>query len=108
MSCAICERCGGTVYWSWEEAFDKFGFNDGDGNVMTEVVADVLRDAGYKVRVMGWGLHNEVIESISKDGVEYIRENEISLGYDDPRGYLPDRIVKLLDEALPQNGEVRS
>ena len=37
------------IIWSWEEAFDKFGFEDGDGLVMTDVVAAVLQDAGYSV-----------------------------------------------------------
>lgn len=26
-----CDNCGGCYYWNWEEVFDKFGFNDGDG-----------------------------------------------------------------------------
>lgn len=30
-----CDSCGGDLYWRWEEAFDKFGFNDGDGQVKT-------------------------------------------------------------------------
>ena len=44
-----CPQCGGAYPWSWEDAFEKFGFGDGEGVVMTEVVADVLRTAGYTV-----------------------------------------------------------
>lgn len=38
-----------TITWSWTEAFDKFGFDDGDGLVMTWHVADVLNAAGFQV-----------------------------------------------------------
>ena len=34
------------TYWTWEEAFDKFGFNDGDGLVMTYEVADFIGELG--------------------------------------------------------------
>ena len=56
---STCDRCGGVnLYWRWEEAFDKFGFGDGDGQVMTHVVEHVLRAAGYVVSSEPWGLHN--------------------------------------------------
>ena len=41
----------------------------------------------------------------SKKGKELI-PGEIDYGYDDPRDYLPKRITKLLDEALPSELEV--
>ncbi len=28
-----CQNCGGSLHWHWEEAFAKFGFGDGDGQV---------------------------------------------------------------------------
>jgi hypothetical protein len=90
-----CHTCGHDYTWTWEEAFDKFGFGDGDSQVMTEDVADVLRSAGYRVDVEPWGLHNVVVRSIR-------------FGYDDPRGYLPDAIIRLLDAKLPTNGEAVS
>jgi hypothetical protein len=34
----ICERSGRTLYWDWSEAFAKFGFGDGDGQVETPQV----------------------------------------------------------------------
>lgn len=91
-----CESCGACHEWTWEEAFDKFGFGDGDGLVMTGSVAGVLTDAGYVVKSQKWGLHNVVITSIKLDGVEQIPEGA-TIGYDDPRSYLPAAIVALLD-----------
>lgn len=98
-----------TITWTWEEAFDKFGFEDGDGIVMTHVVEAVLTDVGYKVTAEPWGMHNVVITSIiALDGTEQIPDT-IILGYDDPRQYLPDFIVKVLDaDPRTGKGEVRS
>jgi hypothetical protein len=107
MSFSTCPTCFNTVDWSWEEAFDKFGFGDGDGLVMTEHVADVLRGHGYAVTVEAWGLHNVTIASIkTKNDREVIPFDTIRFGYDDARGYLPKRIIKLLDAAFPDGEEV--
>ncbi len=97
-----CENCGGHYDWLWEEAFDKFGFNDGDGQIETWQVENVLVQAGYEVEVEGWGLHNTVITSIKKDGVEKIPydNSDYAFGYDDPRQYFPADIITLLDKAL--------
>lgn len=95
-----CQTCFHDYDWTWEEAFDKFGFNDGDGQVMTGTVVDVLEDAGYEVITFG-GIHNEFITSITKDGVEQIPEST-DLGYEDPRYYLPKEIIDLLDTKLPE------
>lgn len=98
-----CDTCDGELHWLWEEAFDKFGFNDGDGQVETWQVESVLARAGYEVKVEGWGLHNTVITSIKKDGIEYIPHDDtnFTFGYDSPREYLPEEIINLLDEMLP-------
>lgn len=56
MPVTTCETCGGDYHWQWEEAFDKFGFNDGDGQVETWQVADVLSKAGYECDVQGSGV----------------------------------------------------
>jgi hypothetical protein len=48
---ANCPTCNTDHDWSWDEAFNKFGFGDGDGLVMTNQVADALRAAGYTVTV---------------------------------------------------------
>jgi len=89
-----------TIQGRWEEAFDKFGFDDGDGLVETDRIADVLRLAGYDVHVERWGIHNTVIASICKDGQElipYDRSN-YQFGYDEPRDFLPAELVQFLDD----------
>jgi len=102
-----CDYCGGHDYcWSWEEAFAKFGFNDGDGQIETLQVEAALSEAGYTVVVNGWGCHNTVIISIKRNGEELIPHDDPSVvfGYDDPRCYLPNEIVTPLDEKLPAEG----
>lgn len=105
MSITTCTTCGHTQTWNWEEAFDKFGFGDGDDIVMTEHVAEALRKVGYIVNVEAWGCHNVVITSIERRGKSLIPDNA-NLGYADPRDYLPARIVKFLDRAFTDNTEV--
>ena len=90
-----------TIQWSWTEAFDKFGFEDGNGQAQTYAVANVLEDAGYHVEYETWGMHNDVIVSIKHDNVEQIPLDSIRLGYDCPRDYLPATIIKQLDDELP-------
>jgi hypothetical protein len=94
-----CKICGGVYHWRWEEAFDKFGFDDGDGQVMTADVAQVLRAAGYEVMSAPWGTHNVTIYSIKHNGLEQIPEGA-KAGYDNPRKYLTPSIVRLLDRKL--------
>lgn len=101
-----CDTCGHSYHWRWEEAFDKFGFGDGDGQRETCTVVAVLEKAGYIVETSELGLHNEIIDSIKKDGVEQIPYGT-ETGHDDPRQYLPAAIVTLLDAKLPLEGEVQ-
>lgn len=106
MTFTTCDNCGQRYSWRWEEAFDKFGFNDGDGQVETHTVVETLEAAGYRCKAEGWGLHNTVIVSIKgRNGEELIPETAI-VGYDEPRDYLPSEIVGLLDRALPELEEV--
>ena len=72
MTISECDNCGATYHWDWTEAFCKFGFNDGDGQVETWQVADVLTEAGYSVELNSWGVHNTVITSIKKNDTELI------------------------------------
>lgn len=102
MATSDCRICGGTYHWFWEEAFDKFGFGDGKGQVETEQVRDFLVMAGCVVELHSWESHNTVIRSIVRDGIELIPETA-SVGYDDPRKYLPRDIVRMLDGAFPSN-----
>ncbi len=107
MACTECNTCGGTLHWDWTEAFAKFGFGDGDGQVETYEVEDVLIDAGYKVEVDSWGLHNTVITSIKKNGQELIPYDkpDYVFGYSDPRLHFPTALIDLLDELLPPSGD---
>ena len=105
MSITRCTQCGHEHGWSWTEAFEKFGFDDGDGLVMTEAVATVLAAAGYAVSSFKWGMHNTIISSIKRGQTELIPEGT-SVGYDDPRKYLPEEVIALLDERFDEDEEV--
>lgn len=105
MTRTTCPTCRQTYNWQWEDAFHKFGFHDGEGLIMTETVADVLRNAGFTVEVQAWSIHNVVITRIERDGTSQIPP-EALLGRDDPRSYLPAAIIELLDRAFPDGGEV--
>lgn len=35
MPISECDNCGGSYEWQWEEAFNKFGLNNGDGQIET-------------------------------------------------------------------------
>ena len=104
MPTTLCNSCGcHTLEWRWEEAFDKFGFNDGDGQIETDQVITILMNAGYEVQSSYWGLHNRTITSIIKNGQEFMPNqiSDITVGYDCPRSYLPQEIIQLLDRELP-------
>lgn len=105
MSRTTCPMCGQLYTWQWEEAFYKFGFHDGEGLIVTENVADVLRKAGFTVEIQAWGIHNVVITRIERDGTSQIPADAL-LGRDDPRSYLPKEIIDILDQEFPLDGEV--
>ena len=94
------------IYWDWEEAFDKFGFEDGDGWNGTHLICDFIESLGYKVDAEKWGLHNYMIESIksTKDG-ELMDWDKNQIGYDNPRSYLPKELVDKLDAEFPSDNE---
>ena len=100
---AICNSCSHSYHWEWVEAFSKFGFDDGDGHVKTYLVSFVLQKAGYAVRIGKWLAHNEIIFSISKDGIDYLPNigSGFTSGYDHPYKVLPRKIIELLDKAFP-------
>lgn len=104
MVCTTCDNCGGALHWDWTEAFAKFGFRDGDGQVETWQVEAVLVEAGYTVLVEDWGMHNTVITSIKTGERELIPydDPDYTFGYDDPRAHFPADLVTLLDNALPR------
>lgn len=105
MTRTTCPLCCNYTTWRWEEAFKKCGFDSGDGVVMTEHVADALRKRNYIVHATAWGRHNVVIISIKKGKKELI-PSDCEWGYDNPRTYLPKRIVQLLDKTFTDDAMV--
>ena len=83
----------------WEEAFDKFGLGDGDGANFTGEVASFIGLQGYECECDTWGMHNYIIRDILKDGKSILPE-EVSVGYDSPREWLPKDLVRKLDKAF--------
>lgn len=96
-----CKHCGNSYHW--HHAFAKFGYDDGDGKIQTPYIASILEEAGYTVQYSHWSLHNTIISSIAKDGIEYmpLGNPRIFIGYDDPATYLPLDIQILLDDRIP-------
>ena len=96
--CAYCGNC-----FHWLEAFAKFGYDDGDGQVQTQVIAKILEDFGYKVKYSRWRPHNTIIFLIVKDGIEDmpLRNTQFLIGYDDPESCLPKSIQEILNRELP-------
>lgn len=87
--------------WTWEEAFNKFGFNDGDGENFTFYVSSELEDYGAtNVLADTYGIHNYMIFEATINGTRY----EFS-GYDDPRSILPPDLVAHLDDTFPPEEE---
>ena len=68
-----CEACGNS--YNWNEAFSKFGFDDGDGDIKTPLIAQALEDAGYHVKYSRWSPHNTLIHSIIRDEIEFMPLN---------------------------------
>jgi hypothetical protein len=93
-----CALCGGPKSWEWEEAFFyNDGFDDGI-NSQTEEVETVLADAGYEVTTNDSHAARYIDSIKNRDGIEQIVPHTWR-GEADPRGFLPDHIVKLLDAA---------
>lgn len=95
-----CKHCGNLFHW--HNAFSKFGYNDGDGDVQTPLIAQALEHAGYSVKYSRWSPHNTIIYSIQKAGIEYMPDKkDWCVGYDDPTLYLPKEIQAILNEHFP-------
>jgi hypothetical protein len=87
--------------WIWEEAFYKFGFDDGDGLVMTYDVEEFITSLGYEVG-LGSGTHNPIIISILVGGKQLLDDPTFNIGETDPREYLPKDLVDHLDAKFPR------
>ena len=90
-----------TYTWYWDEAFCKFGFDDGDGPRHTyEVITFIDSNTEYRAHQRMSSIHNEWITEIEdKDG------NEIECdGYTDPRDILPQDLLIALNERFGPAG----
>jgi hypothetical protein len=88
-------RCGyhSIIEWTFEDAFSKFGFEDGDSwHNYTWTLANAIKEIGYIVVYGTWGCHNTLILDIIRPhpGVEPAVHNVI----DDPEFDI-DGFVKL-------------
>lgn len=84
------------ITWQWEEAFDKFGFGDGDGWNGTHEVEGEVEGLGYEVVTDTWGCHNYMIFDIKKDGksILFPEKNDIGMDLDD---WLPEVEQRIRD-----------
>lgn len=89
-----------TITWSWDEAFDKFGFGDGDGLNFTSDVVAFLETLGYECECSG-GMHNWMIDSVTKEGQTTEFGGSTEKDEDNPRKLLPTAVVKALDINFP-------
>jgi hypothetical protein len=89
--------------WSWVDAFAKFGFGDGDGEIETPQVIAALDEAGYTVESYEGGTHNHFITRLTDpEGTPWgdTPGKEVS-GYINPRDYLPEALTVWLDLRFP-------
>jgi hypothetical protein len=123
---AFCERCAtetGTdaddvlrcfyhkvPEWTFEDAFNKFGFNDGGSyhaGGFVVYVADSIKDLGYIVVYGQWGSHNTVIVDIIRPhpGVEPATYN-----FDDDKEFenmTQEAVAALGVRVYPPNADFR-
>ena len=115
------------IEWTWEDAFSKFGFEDGDGWNGTNIVCHAIDALGYETICEWWGCHNymimdilngdnsllfddelkwnaETIARMNKNGVTDISNQAI--GYTDPHLFLPDDILEMLNATFNDDYEV--
>jgi len=101
------------LHWTWQDAFSKFGFNDGDGWNGTFHVSYFLEGLGYETECDFWGCHNYLILDVLKDGrsilfqkdddnpcdkwLPHLAHIQKPLGYADPKEFLPKELVEKLE-----------
>lgn len=86
---------------NWADAFNKYGYDEGDGVVHTQRIVEFLESKGYQAEYEPWGHYNTlIVELIDPNGKLVIRvgEGKYQLGFDDPHRYLPAKLIEMLDE----------
>lgn len=83
------------IEWMWEEAFERHGFGDGDSWNGTRLVEEEIKRLGYEVDCDSAGIHNFIIVAISRGTEQWVNEKE-----EEPRKWLPEALVKALDETF--------
>jgi hypothetical protein len=93
------------VLINWTDAFNKFGYGDGDDTVYTPEVVSFIESQGYSVEYQEWGCHNTVIIGLARETTPgtfediWLEAGDVGyqVGYDDPRPHLPADLVAALD-----------
>lgn len=88
-----------TYAWQWEEAFQKFGFRDGDDPQHNKEVGDFLKDFGYSYHTSS-GIHNGFICALAHNGVR-VELPEDDEDVVDIRAMFPKDVLAALDKAFP-------
>lgn len=92
------------ISWEWEEAFSKFGFEDGDGWNGTDLVSSHIEYffPDLECECDSWDLHNYMIfDIVEKEKGTTVYKGQPEVGYDEPREYLPQYLVEFLDKEFP-------
>ena len=89
------------ITWIWEEAFQRYGFNDGN-NSETWRVMEALEGEGYVGDEVS-GVHNTYICGLRKETGEVWNDGLCEDVNDSAqlRASLPSEVVALLDRAFP-------
>lgn len=81
--------------WAWEEAFLRYGFNDGEDARYSDLVINFLVMKDYEVQHID-GCHNHYIEEVKKGRKVLFRDREYECG-DQVRSAMAPALVSLLD-----------
>ena len=85
-------------YWEWEDAFQKFGFGDGDCPCHTQDIIGLLEGTGWECSYVD-GIHNQHIFEMVRGDIKIEFD-----GYEDNsviRNRLPADVVTALDKEFP-------
>lgn len=81
------------IEWDWRDAFDKFGFGDGDSWNGTGYVREFLEGLGWTLNEAQYGAHNWMIFKMTKGDVVIEAD-----GYKQPEEFLPQELIDALDK----------